>query len=98
MVMDHPLIKEISKVLGPVDGIVGLSFFARYHLTIDYQKKEMTFVPTGFEPPDVISRMRKSLGQDKKGPPPVVAPAGQWGFRVAKGDKDDDAGVDVKEV
>jgi hypothetical protein len=97
-VMDHPLIKEISKVLGPVDGIVGLSFFARYNLTIDYQKKEMTFTPNGFEPTDVISNMMKALGGDKKAPPPVLAPAGQWGFRVARGDKDEEAGVDVKEV
>ena len=57
MVMDYPLIKEISKVLGPVDGIIGLSFFARYQLTIDYQKKEMTFVPNGFEPPDVMAKL-----------------------------------------
>ena len=98
MVMDHPLIKEISKILGPVDGIIGLSFFARYQLTIDYQKKEMTFVPNNFEPPDVMAKIMKALNRDKDAKPPVVAPAGQWGFRVAKEAADETAGVEVKLV
>ncbi|HSQ54348.1 MAG TPA: retropepsin-like aspartic protease, partial [Gemmata sp.] len=30
MVMDHPTVTAISKALGPIDGIVGFPFFARY--------------------------------------------------------------------
>ncbi len=101
MVMDHPLIKKISEVLSKdegIDGIVGLSFFARYRMTIDYQRKEMTFVPTRFEPPNVMNKMMAVLNRPKDAPPPVVAPAGQWGFRIAKETKDTDAGVDVTAV
>src|SRR5205814_1211873 len=36
MVMDHPTVDAISKVFGPIDGIVGHPFFARYKMTVDY--------------------------------------------------------------
>src|SRR5207248_32345 len=50
LVMDHPTVELVSKILGPVEGIIGFPFFARYKLTLDYQAKEMTLVPNGFEP------------------------------------------------
>jgi hypothetical protein len=96
LVLDHPTITAIDKAMGPVDGIVGLSFFAKYRFTIDYKAKEMTFLPVNFTPPDVMKGMMALLtGGAKKR---VFAPAGQWGFSVTKDDKDEDAGVVVKEV
>jgi S1-C subfamily serine protease len=86
----------IDKFMGPVEGLVGFPFFARYKMTIDYQKKEMTFAPGTFDPPDVMKTMMKTImaGNQKK----ILAPAGQWGFKVAKESKDAEPGVNVKEV
>ncbi len=53
IVMDHPTVELLASVLGPIEGIVGFPFFARYKMTLDYQAKEMTFVPNGYEPKDV---------------------------------------------
>jgi hypothetical protein len=96
IVMDHPTVSLIDKYLGPIEGLVGFPFFARYKMTIDYQKKEMTFTPGTFEPPDVMKTMMKTLmaGNQKK----ILAPAGQWGFKVAKEARDVEAGVNVQEV
>jgi hypothetical protein len=100
MVMDHPTVAAISKALGPIDGIVGFPFFARFKTTVDYQKKELTFVPNGFDPPDVMQALMAKLMAGSKGKPEprVAAPAGVWGFAVDKAADDEDAGVTVKEV
>ena len=99
VVMNHPTVETISKVLGPVEGIIGYPFFARYRMTIDYQAKEMTFVPSGFEPKDSLNSLQMTLfgGGKKKAMAPIV-PAAQWGVRVAKEAKDEDAGVNIVEV
>jgi hypothetical protein len=100
MVMDHPTVAAISEALGPVEGLIGFPFFARYKMTIDYQKKEMTLVPNGYVPGDAMSGlMEKLMGASagKKQEPSVVAPAALWGFTVDKAD-DEDAGVKVTEV
>jgi len=96
IVMDHPTVTLISKALGPIEGIVGFSFFARFRMTIDYQAKVMTFVPTKFEPPDMIANVMKMLGSVNR--TRVLAPAGQWGFQVHKDDRDEEPGVTVKLV
>jgi hypothetical protein len=98
MVMDHPTVTAIDKAVGPVEGIVGLSFFGRYRLTIDYQAKEMTFVPVKFTPPDTVAKLMALLSPDTAGEKKVLAPAAQWGFSVTKDAGDDDAGVVVKTV
>jgi len=101
MVMDHPTVAAISKALGPIDGIVGFPFFARYKTTVDYQKKEVTFTPNGYEPADAIKALMERMLAGSKGGKPeprVVGPQGVWGFAVDK-EKDDEAeGVTVKEV
>jgi hypothetical protein len=99
IVMDHPTLELASKALGPLDGIVGFPFFARYRMTIDYQAKELTFVPNGFEPPNVMKTLTAALlsGGDPKAKV-VLAPAGQWGLVVEKPTGDEEAGVVVKEV
>jgi len=100
MVMDHPTVNAISKVLGPIDGIVGFPFFARYRTTIDYQKKELTLVPNGYVPGDVMQGLLEKLMSGTKGKPEpaVIAPAAVWGFTVDKNKDDEDAGVTVKDV
>jgi hypothetical protein len=98
VVMDHPVVEAISKALGPIEGIVGFPFFARYKLTLDYQAKTMTFVPNGFVPPDVIQGMILALAGGGDTGPRVLAPAAQWGVRAHKAADDEEPGVTVKEV
>jgi hypothetical protein len=104
MVMDHPTVEAISRAFlkeaGPIDGIVGFPFFARFKMTLDYKEKTLTFMPNGYKPPDVIKAMTAALTAELTNPETVkiLSPAGQWGFLPAKDDKDDDAGVTVKEV
>jgi membrane-associated protease RseP (regulator of RpoE activity) len=100
-VMDHPTVEAISKALGPIEGIVGFPFFARYKTSINYQAKELTFVPNGFDPPDVMQELAASLMtmiNEKQPKAKVLVPAAQWGMIAVKDSKDEDAGVVVKEV
>jgi hypothetical protein len=100
MVVDHPTVAAISDVVGPIDGIIGFTFFARYKMAIDYQKKEMTFTPNDYTPPDtmtaIMAMMLTSRAEREK--PKVLAPGALFGFRVEKEASDEDAGVVVKEV
>jgi hypothetical protein len=101
MVIDHPTVEAISKAFGQIDGIVGFPFFARYKVTLDYQAKTLTFVPNGFEPPDVMRDMTMtilSMSSGKAKAPVMLAPAAQWGLLTTKGEKDEEAGVDIKTV
>jgi hypothetical protein len=101
VVMDHPTVSAISKALGPIDGIVGLPFWGRYKMTLDYQKKEMTFTPNGYEPPDAMEAMMAAvmalMGRDKP-PTKILSAAGQWGLVVNKDEDDEEAGVTIKKV
>jgi hypothetical protein len=96
VVMDHPTVELIANHVGPLHGIVGFPFFARFKMTIDYQAKTLTFEPNGYKPPDVMKAMLAAL----MGPsaPIVLSPAGQWGVLVGKESGDEDEGVDLKEV
>jgi hypothetical protein len=96
VVMDHPTVSMIAQKLGPIDGLVGFPFFARFKMTLDYQAKTMTFVPSGYKPPDVMKSMMSLLmvGTTAK----VLAPLGQWGILGSKEVGDEDAGIDVKGV
>jgi hypothetical protein len=101
MVMDHPTVAAIAEVVGPLDGIIGFPFFARYRMTIDYQKKEMTLVPNGYVPGNYMDDLTKKLMelQKSKGSEPTMyAPAGVWGIVVTKEKDDEDAGVVVESV
>lgn len=103
IVMDHPTVAAISKAFAPppIEGIIGFPFFARYKTTIDYQAKEMTLVPSGYDPPDVLKEMMSTvmaLMSDKKPERKVLSPAAQWGMIVTKEEKDEAAGIIVKEV
>jgi hypothetical protein len=98
VVMDHPTVEAISRAFGPIDGIVGFPFFARYKMTLDYQAKTVTFVPSGFKPPDVMKGLMSAMMGDSGSEPKVVAPAAQWGILAHKEAGDDEAGVTVQEV
>jgi hypothetical protein len=101
IVMDHPLVELMAKKLGPLYGIVGFPFFARYRMTIDYQAETLTFVPNGYKPANVMRSLEATLMQLAMAgdqPPKVLSPAAQWGLTARKDADDDEAGVDIKEV
>ena len=103
IVMDHPTVQAISKAFekklgGPIDGIVGFPFFARFKMTLDYQARTVTLQPNGFKPPDVMQAMMTAMMDASSDEPKVLAPAAQWGMVAAKAADDSDAGVTIKEV
>ena len=103
IVMDHPTVQAISqafekKLGGPIDGIVGFPFFARFTMTLDYQAKTVTLLPNGYKPPDVMKAMMAAIMEGASDEPKVLAPAAQWGMVAEKDAKDEDAGVTVKAV
>lgn len=101
VVIDHPTVAAISEAFGPIDGIIGFPFFARYKMTVDYQKKELTLIPNGYKPTDVMQSLTNKImaASQASKDPAVVASAAVWGFSVADKDSDDEAaGVTVKSV
>jgi hypothetical protein len=98
IVMDHPTVELISKLLGPVEGIIGFPFFARYRMTLDYQAKAMTFLPNGYEPGDTLQKLINALmGGDDEGPR-RLAPAALWGMVVARKTGEETPGVRIEKV
>ena len=67
-------------------------------MTLDYQAKELTFVPNGYEPRDVLDMMMKSVMGQSAPEPRRLSPSGLWGLKVAKEQGDEDAGVKITEV
>ncbi|MBI1918548.1 MAG: PDZ domain-containing protein [Planctomycetes bacterium] len=100
IVMDHPTVKAISDAFGPIDGIVGFPFFARFKMTMDYQAKTLTLVPNGFEPPSALKAMEATIMALLAGDPgpTILSSPGQWGMAVSKKSEDDDPGVTVTKV
>jgi hypothetical protein len=101
IVMDHPLLEVMSQKLGPLYGIVGFPFFARYKMTLDYQAQTMTLVPSGYKPANTMASLEKTMMNLMLGGPQetrVLSSAGQWGLTADKPAGDEDAGVIVKEV
>src|SRR6516162_1305524 len=96
--MDHPTVEVLSRALGPVEGILGFPFFARYKMTLDYQAKQLTFVPNGFEPADVLQTLMTSLLERDKPATKRVAPAALWGFTIGKESADEQSGVVVQQI
>jgi hypothetical protein len=101
IVMDHPTIAQVSKMLGTeIYGLVGFPFFARYKMTIDYKAKTLSLTPSSYKPPDVMRAMNTVLTQALFGKAAAkpLAPAAQWGLAAGKEAGDEKDGVDVKEV
>ena len=103
IVMDHPTVEAISKAFekklgGPINGIVGFPFFARFTMTLDYQAKTITLLPNGFKPPDVMKAMMTAIMEAGSGEPKMLAPAAQWGMIAAKESGDKADGITIKSV
>jgi hypothetical protein len=81
LILDHPVISLVSEVEGPIAGIVGFSFFARFKTTIDYVASQVSFAPSAYVPEDAIQGiMARLFNAGSK--PPVIAPAALWGMDV----------------
>ena len=101
IVMDHPLVELMSKKLGPLYGIVGFPFFARYKMILDYEKQTLTLTPNGYKPANVLRSLETTMLQLAAGSTQtarVLSPVGQWGFVPHKPTEDEDAGILVAEV
>jgi hypothetical protein len=100
MVVDHPTVEAIGKFVGPIEGILGFTFYSRYKMSIDYEKKLMTFEPNTYVPGDVMAAMLKRFTAPKsvRDAPRILAPAALLGIRVEKAKDDEAAGVTVKDV
>src|SRR5207249_8241266 len=98
MVLDHPTVQAIAKFVGPIEGILGFTFYAKYKMSIDYEKKLITFEPNTYQPGDVMKAMMARFEQPKavRDAPKILAPAGLLGVRVEKAKDDEAAGVVVK--
>jgi PDZ domain/Aspartyl protease len=100
MVMDHPTVQAIASFAGPLDGILGFTFYSRYKMSIDYEKKLITFEPNTYVPGDVMKAMMDKMMAPKsvREAVRVLAPAGVFGIRIEKAADDDEPGVVVNEV
>jgi hypothetical protein len=98
VIMDHPALEAAARVLGPIEGIVGFPFFARYRLTLDYRAKTMTLIPNGYDPPDVLEALMAAFMGRSQEQVTVLAPAGLWGLRATRAEGEDEPGVTLKEV
>ena len=100
MVIDHPTVQALAGAVGPIEGIIGFTFFGRYRMTIDYEKKLMTFTPVKYTPPDTMQAMMKKLlaPRSERERATILAPGGLFGLRVDKDAKDEEPGVAVQGV
>lgn len=92
MVLDHPTVQTLNTLLGGFEGLIGFTYYSRFRMTIDYQKREMTLKPVDFEPPDVMRTMMTLLmggGNQPKTVPPRA---------VVLGIQLEDLGDDTKEA
>jgi hypothetical protein len=98
IIMDHPTVAVLSSKVRAVEGIIGFPFFARYRMTLDYQARELSFVPNGYEPADVLKALMAELASRDKPVKKTLAAAALWGFTVAKKGDDSEPGVSVEHV
>jgi membrane-associated protease RseP (regulator of RpoE activity) len=98
IIMDHPTVEALAKHLGPIDGIVGFPFFARFRTAVDYQAGTLTLTPNGYKPADIVESITALLMRPGKAEPRVTAAAGVWGLAVEKATGDEADGVVVKAV
>lgn len=81
MILDHPIIGLLSQIDGPIDGIIGFSFFARFRTVIDYQAERVSFTPIAYQPQDVTASLfERMMGGEMAAP--AIAPPGLWGMTV----------------
>jgi membrane-associated protease RseP (regulator of RpoE activity) len=95
IVMDHPTVKAISEVVGPIEGIVGFPFFAKFKTTVNYKDKTMTMTPTKYEPGDVMASLMTTMMAGSKERKLHLSPTTVWGVAVGKEKEDEEDGVEV---
>ncbi|MBI3824194.1 MAG: clan AA aspartic protease, partial [Planctomycetes bacterium] len=83
MIMNHPTVAAIASFVGPIEGILGFTFYSKYKMSIDYEKKLITFEPNTYEPGDVMKMMmaRFTAPKSVREAPKILAPAGLLGIR-----------------
>ena len=83
LILDHPIVEAMGGVFGRLDGIVGFSFFARFHTTIDYLNSRVSFEPVDYTPEDIMSRlMNRLMGGGRTQKARVIAPRSLWGLTI----------------
>jgi len=99
VVFDHPTLKALGGFFrGPLDGIIGYTFFARYKTTIDYQARTMTFEPVDYEVRDLLKDLPERMAGPKVARHRVLAPGGLWGLNVGEPADPDAPGVPIRTV
>ena len=83
-----------------IEGILGFTFYARYKMSIDYEKKLITFEPNNYVPSNAMETMieRMTAPKSVRMAPSILAPAGILGLKVEKAKDDEAAGVTIKDV
>jgi hypothetical protein len=95
IVMDHPTVKAISEVVGPIEGIVGFPFFAKFKTTVNYRTKTMTMTPSKYEPGDVMNNLMMTMMSGSKERKIYLSPTTVWGVAVGKEKEDTEDGIEV---
>lgn len=98
IVMDHPTVKAISEVVGPIEGLVGFPFFAKFRTAINYQTKTLTMTPTNYDPGDVMASLMKTMMSNNKDRKNYLSPTAIWGLTVGKETSDEEDGIEIIHV
>lgn len=98
IVMDHPTVAAIAEVVGPIEGIIGFPFFAKFHTSVNYQNKTLTMIPTSYDPGDVMASLMTSMMSSNKDKKVFISPKTFWGLSVGKGENDTEDGIEVVTV
>jgi serine protease DegQ len=99
IVLDHPIVMAIGQMTGKkIDGIVGFNVFGQYKTTIDYQAKTLSFIPTDFQPVNMLEALTKMMTSGELERPTMLAPKGLLGVSVVKKAGDEAAGVTIETV
>jgi hypothetical protein len=98
VVMDHPTVKAIAEVVGPIDGLVGFPFFAKFRTAINYKDKTMTMTPSTYDPGDVMASLMGGMMGGGKERKITLSPTTLWGLTVGKETSDEEVGVEVVHV
>jgi len=90
-VWNHPTVEELSRAFGRFEGLIGYPFFARYQVTIDYQARTMTLVPSPYIPTDTREKMTRRMTEGSAGK--FFSPSESIGIQISKPGSDQSAGV-----
>jgi hypothetical protein len=79
MILDHPVVAMLSRYEGPIDGILGFSFFSHCHMTLDYAAGKVSFSPVDYTPRDVMQSLMAQMMNREPVRRVLSAPA-LWGM------------------